>query len=278
MRAGEILALAAGPASHPGFPCWTSAAALPGQDGSSLRSWVARIWGWTSAPAPSTSHVSAPATCPAASRSGGSLRSLPARSTWCSCSRPCSPFPKRRRCCTEISRALTTGGRFAFTMEEGLPLTEAERESMPDADTVWLTPLQEMLDLPGAGRAGVCWQADCSLSHRAVADSLIDAFAADATEIAGQIGQQGTGGAAGRPPALERLAAARTGPQVRLRCRRKWRRHGRRPRASQRRGQPVRCDCWRNCSRRSSEEQRGHVVGSGGSASPSFGPSTCWKS
>ena len=74
-----------------------------------------------------------------------SLRSLPARSTWCSCSRPCSPFPTRRRCFEEISRALTTGGRFAFTMEEGLPLTEAERERMPDADTVWLTPLQEML-------------------------------------------------------------------------------------------------------------------------------------
>jgi SAM-dependent methyltransferase len=98
----------------------------------------------------------------------------------------------------EISRALRPGGRFAFTLEEGLPLTEAERERMPDADTVWLTPLGEMLaSLEGVG-LHVCWQEDCSPSHRAVADSLIDAFAADATVIAGQIGRS----------ALEDLLAA----------------------------------------------------------------------
>ena len=49
-------------------------------------------------------------------------------------------------------------------------------------------------------RAGlvVRWQDDCSRSHRAVADSLIDAFAADATDIAAQIGRR----------ALEELLAA----------------------------------------------------------------------
>lgn len=89
----------------------------------------------------------------------------------------------------EISRALTIGGRFAFTMEEGAPLTEAERESMPDADTVWLTPLEEMLAYLDRVGLRVRWQDDCSESHRAVADSLINAFAADATEIAAQIGR-----------------------------------------------------------------------------------------
>ena len=127
-------------------------------------------------------------------------------------------FPDKETLLHEISRALTTGGRFAFTMEEGLPLTEAERESMPDADTVWLTPLQEMLTCLERVGLLVRWQDDCSQSHRAVADSLINAFAADATDIAAQIGRQGAGGAAGRPPALERLAAGRTGPQVRFRC------------------------------------------------------------
>ena len=107
-------------------------------------------------------------------------------------------FPAKETLLHGISGALTSGGRFAFTMEEGLPLTDAERTSMPDADTVWLTPLQEILtSLEQAGLV-VCWQADCSLSHRAVADSLIDAFAAYATEIAGQIGQE----------ALEDLLAA----------------------------------------------------------------------
>src|SRR5437764_1698506 len=99
-------------------------------------------------------------------------------------------FPDKERLLQEISRALTTGGRFAFTMEEGLPLTEAERERMPDADTVWLTPLHEMLTSLQQVRLVVRWQQDCSRSHLAVADSLIDAFADDAADIAAQIGSQ----------------------------------------------------------------------------------------
>jgi hypothetical protein len=35
----------------------------------------------------------------------------------------------------------------------------------------------------------VRWQGDFSRSHRAVADSLIDAFAADAADIAEQVGR-----------------------------------------------------------------------------------------
>jgi len=107
-------------------------------------------------------------------------------------------FPEKQTLLQEISRALPTGGRFAFTMEEGLPLTEAERESMPDADTVWLTPLPEMLAALERVGLAVRWQDDCSRSHRAVADSLIAAFTADATDIAAQIGR----------PALDDLLAA----------------------------------------------------------------------
>jgi SAM-dependent methyltransferase len=99
-------------------------------------------------------------------------------------------FPDKVTLLGDVSAALTAGGRFAFTLEEGLPLTEAERRRMPDADTVWLTPLPEMLMyLEGAGLA-VRWQDDCSRSHQAVADSLIDAFEADATHISSQIGQK----------------------------------------------------------------------------------------
>ena len=107
-------------------------------------------------------------------------------------------FPEKATLVQEISGALTTGGRFAFTMEEGLPLTEAESEMMPDADTVWLTPLDEMLACLERVGLVVRWQDDCSRSHRAVADSLIDAFAADARAIAAQIGRR----------ALEELLAA----------------------------------------------------------------------
>ncbi len=99
-------------------------------------------------------------------------------------------FPEKERLLEETSRALAPAGRFAFTFEEGRPMTEPERASMPDADTVWLTPLREMLACLERVGLVVRWQADFSRSHRAVADSLIDAFVADAANIAAQIGRR----------------------------------------------------------------------------------------
>jgi SAM-dependent methyltransferase len=99
-------------------------------------------------------------------------------------------FPAKEALLGEISRALTTGGRFVFTLEEGQPLTAAERESMPHADTVWLTPLPEMLSCLERVGLRVRWHDDCSQSHRAVADSLIHAFTADAAEIAAHLGRR----------------------------------------------------------------------------------------
>jgi SAM-dependent methyltransferase len=88
----------------------------------------------------------------------------------------------------EIGTALGPGGRFAFTLEEGTPLTAAERAAMPDSDTVWLTPLEELAaSLERAGLV-VRWQEDHGREHRAMAQALADAFAADAEEIAAQIG------------------------------------------------------------------------------------------
>lgn len=98
-------------------------------------------------------------------------------------------FPDKETLLRAISRELVAGGRLAFTMEEGLPLVEAERAEMPDAETVWLTPLSEMLACLERVGLVVRWQDDCSRSHRAVADSLIDAFTADAVNIAAQIGR-----------------------------------------------------------------------------------------
>jgi SAM-dependent methyltransferase len=99
-------------------------------------------------------------------------------------------FPDKEPLLREVSRALAPRGRFAFTLEEGVPLTEAERERMPDADTVSLTPLEEMLTSLERAELMVRWQEDRSRSHRAVADSLVEAFSADATDIAAQIGRQ----------------------------------------------------------------------------------------
>ena len=90
----------------------------------------------------------------------------------------------------EIAAALRPGGRFAFTLEEGAPLTGEEREAMPDADSVWLTPLDEMA--ASLERAGLVltWREDHSLVHRLQAQALTEAFAADAEGIAAQIGRR----------------------------------------------------------------------------------------
>jgi SAM-dependent methyltransferase len=90
----------------------------------------------------------------------------------------------------EIAAALRPGGRFAYTVEEGPPLTTAERAAMPDADTVWLTTLDAMAaSLERAGLV-VTWQEDHSHAHRATAQALAHAFAADAEDIAAQIGRR----------------------------------------------------------------------------------------
>ena len=89
----------------------------------------------------------------------------------------------------EVAAALAPRGRFAFTVEEGEPLTELERERMPDADTVWLVPLD---DLAGAlSRAGlsITWQEDHSAAHLATARALAAAYASDAQGIAATIGR-----------------------------------------------------------------------------------------
>jgi SAM-dependent methyltransferase len=89
-----------------------------------------------------------------------------------------------------IATALVPGGRFAFTLEEGPPLTAAERAAMPDADTVWLIPLDELAaSLRRAGLA-IAWLQDHSRAHRATAQALADAFVADEDAIAAQIGRR----------------------------------------------------------------------------------------
>jgi SAM-dependent methyltransferase len=87
-----------------------------------------------------------------------------------------------------ISATLETGGRFAFTVEEGRPLTVEERQQMPDADTVWLVPMAELLGHLESSGLKVTWLQECSGSHRAMATSLGDALAADRPAIADQVG------------------------------------------------------------------------------------------
>jgi SAM-dependent methyltransferase len=99
-------------------------------------------------------------------------------------------FRDKRALLDAVAGALAPGGRFAFTLEEGAPLAPAERARMPDADTVWLTPLGEMRTLLTRAGFKVRWERDWSEPHRAVADSLARAYAADASAIASRVGER----------------------------------------------------------------------------------------
>ena len=107
-------------------------------------------------------------------------------------------FPDKERLLREISQALTVGGRFAFTLEEGLPLSAAERRCMPDADTVWLTPLRDILSCLERVGLRVRWQHECTETHLATVSSLREAFATESSRIAAHVGHR----------ALEELLAA----------------------------------------------------------------------
>jgi SAM-dependent methyltransferase len=98
-------------------------------------------------------------------------------------------FPDKRALVGEVTRVLEPGGRFAFTVEEGRPLTPGERARMPDADTVWLIELAEMATLLRAAGLTVTWQENWSAAHHATATSLLQAFRAEASDIARQIGR-----------------------------------------------------------------------------------------
>jgi SAM-dependent methyltransferase len=89
----------------------------------------------------------------------------------------------------DIAGALGAGGRFAFTLEVGEPLTAEERDRMPAADTVWLTPVATMRRLLAQAGLTVCTQDDCSALHGATAASLLGAYTAGAPAIASQIGE-----------------------------------------------------------------------------------------
>jgi SAM-dependent methyltransferase len=99
-------------------------------------------------------------------------------------------FPDKGALFREVARVLPPGGRFAFTVEEGRPLTLKERAEMPDADTVWLIGLEDMTALLQAAGFTVTWQQRCTASHQATAAALLQSFRSHSAEIARRIGTE----------------------------------------------------------------------------------------
>jgi SAM-dependent methyltransferase len=101
-------------------------------------------------------------------------------------------FPDKDALIAEVVRVLEPGGRFAFTVEEGRPLTQQERARMPGADTVWLIELAELTGVLREAGLTVIWRQEYSSSHYAIATALLRCYRADSSQIADQIGTQAT--------------------------------------------------------------------------------------
>jgi hypothetical protein len=101
-------------------------------------------------------------------------------------------FPDKEALVGEVARVLEPGGRFAFTVEEGRPLTRQERVRMPGADTVWLIELAELTGVLSEAGLTVTWRQECSSSHQAIAAALSRCYRAESLKIAGQIGTRAT--------------------------------------------------------------------------------------
>lgn len=97
-------------------------------------------------------------------------------------------FPDKDAILRAVSPALVPGGRFALTLEEGLPLSASERATMPAGDTVWPTPLPELVCHLGRVGLAVSWINECTRAHQLVANSLLDLFGSERAAIAAEIG------------------------------------------------------------------------------------------
>ena len=101
-------------------------------------------------------------------------------------------FPDKEALLAQVARVLEPGGRFAFTVEEGRPLTRQERARMPAADTVWPVELAELTAVLRDAGLAVTWRQEHSSAHHEIATALLRCYRADSPQIAGQIGTQAT--------------------------------------------------------------------------------------
>jgi SAM-dependent methyltransferase len=101
-------------------------------------------------------------------------------------------FPDKEVLVGEVARTLEPGGRFAFTVEEGRPLTRQEQSRMPASDTVWPIELAKLTGVLRNAGLAVTWQQEHSSAHHAIATALLRCYRADSAQIAGEIGEQAT--------------------------------------------------------------------------------------
>ena len=101
-------------------------------------------------------------------------------------------FPGKDALVGEVARVLEPRGRFAFTVEEGRPLTQQERARMPGADTVWPIELAELTGVLCNAGLTVIWRQEYSSSHHVIATALLRCYRTNSSQLADQIGTQAT--------------------------------------------------------------------------------------
>jgi len=101
-------------------------------------------------------------------------------------------FPSKGAVVGEVAQVLEPGGRFAFTVEEGQPLTGQEQAQMPAADTVCPIGLPDLTGILRDAGLTVTWQQEHTAAHHAIAVALLRCYQAAAPQIASQIGRQAT--------------------------------------------------------------------------------------
>lgn len=89
-----------------------------------------------------------------------------------------------------IAAVLSHGGRLAFTVEAGAPLTEDEQAAMPDADTVWPVPVADLERTLATSGFAIRWSRDLTPAHQEQAAALTAAFLNDRPAIAAALGER----------------------------------------------------------------------------------------
>ncbi|MCS5720210.1 methyltransferase domain-containing protein [Herbiconiux sp. CPCC 205763] len=103
-------------------------------------------------------------------------------------------FHDKRALAAAVAAALDPGGRFACTLEAGMPLTPAESAVMPAAETVWPVPLAEFTKtLADVGLSTVSIQDDTATQLQVVT-ALLAQFTAHRDRIAAALGTSFTDG------------------------------------------------------------------------------------
>ncbi|MCE5292835.1 MAG: class I SAM-dependent methyltransferase [Nocardiaceae bacterium] len=101
-------------------------------------------------------------------------------------------FPDKDALVRDVARALEPGGHFAFTVEEGRPLTRQEQARMPASETVCPIELAQLTAVLRNSGLTVTWRQDWSSSHQATATALLRSYRADSAQIADEIGAPAT--------------------------------------------------------------------------------------